>query len=358
MTGYERISNLLRHQRTDRIGFNEHFWSDTQKAYTQQGHLRPDESVETHFGFDMSEYWSFNMTADLDFERKVVNETEDTITYLDGNGATLRRHKFHDTTPEHVGFCVTDGESWKKYREFFSVVDERRIDFEGYRRARQEARDNGRFFVWSGVNVFECMHPVCGHENMLAGMLLEPEWILDMANTYAEQTIALQQILFEQEGKPDGIWYYEDMGYKLKPFLSPQLYREMLMPFHKRTFDFAKAEGLPVILHSCGFIEPLLPSLIEAGIDCLQAMEVKAGMDLLRIYRAYGERIALMGGIDVRALYSNDKAIIDYELESKIPLVKEGYGYILHSDHSIPKEVQCETFEYFIQKGLELGRYK
>lgn len=357
MNGYERISRLLRHQKPDRIGFNEHFWSDTQKVYTAQGHLRPDESVETHFGFDMSEYWSFNMTADLDFVSRVVDETEDTITYLDGNGATLRRHKFHDSTPEHVGFQVTDGQSWKQYREFFTVVDERRIDFEGYRRAKQEARDNGRFFVWSGTNVFECMHPVCGHENLLVGMLLEPEWVLDMANLYAEQLIALQQILFSKEGKPDGIWYYEDLGFKLRPFLSPQLYREMLMPFHKRTFDFAKAEGLPVIFHSCGFIEPLLPDIVEAGIDCLQAMEVKAGMDLLRIHRDYGSRIALMGGIDVRALYSNDRAVIDRELESKIPIVKEGYGYILHSDHSIPKEVTCETFEYFIQKGLELGRY-
>jgi uroporphyrinogen decarboxylase len=97
--------------------------------------------------------------------------------------------------------------------------------------------------------------------------------------------------------------------------------------------------------------------MIEAGIDCFQTIEIKAGMDLLRIYREHGDKIALMGGIDVRALYTNDKAAIDRELESKIPIVKQGFGYIAHSDHSIPKTVEYETFRYYIDRALELGVY-
>ena len=74
-------------------------------------------------------------------------------------------------------------------------------------------------------------------------------------------------------------------------------------------------------MHSCGFIEPLLPGMVEAGIDCLEAMEVKAGMDLLRIYKEYGEKIALMGGLDVRPVASNDIDGSRRELDSKIPCV-------------------------------------
>ena len=110
-------------------------------------------------------------------------------------------------------------------------------------------------------------------------------------------------------------------------------------------------------MHSCGFVEPLLPGMVEAGIDCLQVIEVKAGMDLLRIHKNFGDRLSLMGGIDVRKLYTNDRKIIDAELESKIPVVKQGFGYVLHSDHSIPNTVNYETYKYFIQKGLELGTY-
>ena len=298
------------------------------------------------------------MTADLDFKQQIVAETENTITYLDGNGAVLKRHKFHDTTPEHIDFNVKEREDWEERIAPILKAEPRRINFEAYRKAKKEAADAGRFFVWSGGNVFECMHPVCGHENMLVGMALDPDWVAEMAMTYAKITVEMQEMLFEQEGYPDGIWYYEDMGYKGSPFMSPDMYRELIQPAHKYTIDYAKSKGLPVIMHSCGYIEPLLPGMIEAGIDCLQVIEVKAGMDLLKLHKLYGDKISFMGGIDVRTLYTNDRAIIDKELETKIPVVKNGFGYFLHSDHSIPKTVNYETYCYFIQKGLELGKYE
>lgn len=357
MTGKERIDRILHRKPVDRVGLYEHFWGDTQASWVSQGKMSAEESLAEHFSLDMDEYWAFDMTADLDFEKQIVAETEETITYLDGNGAVLKRHKHHDSTPEHVDFTIKEREDWEKIKPLLLKPDRRRIDFENYRKVKQDCEKAGRFFVWSGVNVFECMHPLCGHENMLVGMALDPEWVKDMANTYANLIIQLQEILFEEEGYPDGIWYYEDMGYKGSPFMSPQMYREIIQPAHKKTISYAKSIKMPVIMHSCGFVEPLLPDIIEAGIDCLQAIEVKAGMDLVKLNQMYGEKIALMGGIDVRALYSNDYRQIDKELESKLPLVKQGFHYVLHSDHSIPKTVEYESYRYFIQKGLELGQY-
>lgn len=357
LTGIERISRILKRQSVDRIGLHEHFWSDTHKAYVEAGFIQADESFEDHFGLDIQEFWAFNLKADLDWVDEVVEETEETILLKDGNGAILRRHKLHDSTPEHVDFEVKSREEWEKYKPLLTKIDERRINFEGYRKAKESARKANRFFNWSGVNVFESIHPICGHESMLVGMALDPEWIADMVKTYTDLTISLQEILFAKEGYPDGIWYYEDMGYKQSPFMSPSMYQELIMPAHAKTIAFAHSHHMPVTMHSCGFVEPLLPYMVQAGIDCLQVIEIKAGMDLLRIHKNFGDRLSLMGGIDVRTLYSNDKAMIDRELESKIPIVKQGFGYCLHSDHSIPKTVDYNTFKYFIQKGLELGKY-
>ena len=92
-------------------------------------------------------------------------------------------------------------------------------------------------------------------------------------------------------------------------------------------------------------------------MDCLQVIEVKAGMDLLQLYRDYGERLSFMGGIDVRVLYTNDRAQIDADLEDKIPVVMGRYGYVLHSDHSIPNTVDYASYRYFVERGLELGTY-
>lgn len=357
LTSIERMANILKRRPVDRIAIYEHFWNDTQRIWSQNGWVGPDQDLYDFFDYDLKEFWAFNLVADLDFVPEVVEETEETILTRDGNGALLRRHKLHDSTPEHVDFLVKDRAGWEEIIKPRLLPERRRINFEGYRQAKEAARRANRFFVWSGVNVFELMHPVCGHEYMLMGMALDPKWVKDMVTTFARLTIALQEMLFAEEGYPDGIWYYEDMGYKQHPFMSPHMYREIIQPGHNETVRWAKSHNLPVIMHSCGFVEPLVPGMLEAGIDCLQVIEVKAGMDLLRLYRNYGDRLSFMGGIDVRVLYNNDRREIDAELEAKIPLVKGHYGYALHSDHSIPGNVTVDTYRYFIQKGLDLGRY-
>jgi len=169
--------------------------------------------------------------------------------------------------------------------------------------------------------------------------------------------VNLMEILFAEEGKPDVVWFYEDMGFKQRPFMSPDMYREIIQPGHKLTIDYAHSLDLPVIMHSCGYIEPLLPGMIEAGIDCLQVIEIKAGMDLLKLKKNFGDQIVFCGGMDARNLVANDLDTIKLELEEKIPVVKAGYGYILHSDHSIPETCNYETYRYFVDKGLELGTY-
>ena len=357
LTSKERITRMLKRQPADRIGLFEHFWPDTMTHYTQQGHIPEGQSPEEHFDLDLLNCWALNTVADLDFENEIVEETDETVLIRDGNGALLRRHKLHDSTPEHVDYAVKNRQDWDAVKEKLMKVDERRINFEAYRQAKAAAAQQNKFFCLSGVNVFEMMHPICGHEYMLMGMALNPGWIHDMVAVYSNLTLQLQEILFAKEGLPDGIWYYEDMGFKHRPFMSPDMYNEMIYPAHKRTVDFAHQRGLPVIMHICGFVEPLLPGIVKAGVDCLQAIEIKAGMDLLRIYKDYGDILSLMGGIDVRALYSNDRAIIDRELMAKIPIVKQGFGYCLHSDHSIPKTVDYDTLRYFMERGLEMGRY-
>ena len=136
------------------------------------------------------------------------------------------------------------------------------------------------------------------------------------------------------------------------------MYRELLFPAHRRLFQWAHERKLPVILHSDGLVEPLLPDLIEAGIDCLQPLEVKAGMDLLRVKRRFGDRIALIGGMDARVLETNDLAAVRAELEAKLPGAMAGGGYVLQVDHSVSNLVDYSTYKFFVETGLRLGSYE
>jgi uroporphyrinogen decarboxylase len=360
LTSRERIDRILKRQPVDRVGAMESFWADTRKAWAKAGRVGEDEDLFDHFGLDIRNAWVFNGVADLDAGERIVEETEETKLVRNGNGALLRWWKDKAGTPEHVDFEVRDRATWEaKARPHLTNEADyrRRINFEAYRNARKKCAENDLYFCWAWVNVFECMHPLCGHEHMLIGMALDPDWVRDMCSVYAELAINLCEILFAEEGLPDGIWFFEDMGFKQKPFMSPRMYKEIVWPAHKRTFDYAHSLGRPVIVHSCGYVEPLVPGLIEAGMDCLQAMEVKSGMDLLDLKRRFGDRITLCGGMDIRALETNDIRAIEAELQAKLPAAMEGGGYILHTDHSVSSRVDYESYRYFVDRGRELGTY-
>ncbi len=300
------------------------------------------------------------LIADLDAGQTIVEETETAKLVRDGNGALLRWLKNRSGAPEHVDFTVRDRRGWEEVvrpRMLDLLDDERRIRSVRYRELRQKCARESLFLTCGVVGAFDLMSPMCGHENLLLGMALDPAWVRQMADLYAETTIRLLEILFHREGLPDGMWVWDDLGFKNKPFLSPAMYRELVFPAHKRLFDFAHARGLPVVLHCDGYIEPLLPALLEAGIDCLQPIETKAGMDLLRLKRTVGEKIALIGGMDVRALETNDLALVDAELERKVPAAMAGSGYVLQVDHSVSSRVSYDTYRHFVDRGLAIGTY-
>lgn len=358
MTSYERMLAALNRQPVDMIPIAIRPWGATVQRWREEGHIGEDENVYEHFGQDISSGGWFDNIADLDFEEVVIEETDETRLTLNGNGATLRYHKLHDATPEHVDFRVKDRATWEEFvKPHLLKLDRRRIRFENYRAARNRAAEIEQYFCWAGVAPFEQMHPVCGHEYMLMGMALDPDWVKDMVMTYANMTLKHMETLFAEEGKPDGFFFYEDMGFKNRPFMSPAHYEEIMLPGHKLLFDYAHSMGCKVIVHSCGYVEPLVPGLIQAGMDCLQAMEVKAGMDLPTLFKRFGDKIAFYGGLDVRTLISNDFAAIDEELTKKItPVIKGGGGYVLHSDHSEPPEINYETMWYFINRGREVAK--
>ncbi len=358
MTSLERMTNVLDFKPVDQTPIAVSPWGATITRWKSEGHIQEGEDVAEHFGQDLRTGGWLNGVADLDFQAVTIEETDETILQLDGNGATLRRHKLHDSTPEHVDFKVKDRAAWEELIKPKLVdLDRRRIPFEGYRDARKFAAEKQRFFCWAGVAPFEQMHPMCGHEYMLMGMALDPDWVKDMVMTYARLTVNHLEVLFAEEGTPDGMFFYEDMGFKQRPFMSPAMYEAIIEPGHKLLFEYSHSIGCKVIVHSCGYVEPLVPGLIRAGMDCLQAMEVKAGMDLPTLYARFGDQISFYGGVDVRCLIGNDWPVLDEEMDRKIlPVVQGGGGYILHSDHSEPPEINYETMVHFIERGRKLGR--
>ena len=370
LTSKERFDRILKHQPVDRVGLFEVFWRETVQRWSAEGHFARPEMVSDHFGLDVrrtggeitpGDYHIVNLMANLDAGEQLVEETESAKLVRDGNGALLRWLKDGSGAPEHVDFAVRDRRSWEEHIRPYLLDErsyERRLNFDSYRAVRAKCARDERFMTCGVIGAFDRMTPVCGHEHLLAGMALDPDWVTEMADLYATLTVHLLEILFEREGLPDGLWVWDDLGFKNRPFMSPAMYRQMLYPAHKKLFDFAHGRGLPVVLHCDGYVEALVPSLIEAGINCLQPIEIKAGMDLLKLKKRFGEQIALIGGMDERVLETNDRRAVEAQLLEKLPGAMAGSGYVLQVDHSVSPLVNYETYRYFVERGLEIGTYR
>jgi uroporphyrinogen decarboxylase len=133
------------------------------------------------------------------------------------------------------------------------------------------------------------------------------------------------------------------------------MYRNLVKPFHKRAIDWAHARGAKVRLHSCGDINPFVPELVEIGLDALNPLEVKAGMDPLYLKKTYGKDLVLHGGIN--AVLWDRPAEIMSEMERLVPALKEDGGYIFSSDHSVPSSVSLENFRQIVECAKRLGAY-
>ena len=99
----------------------------------------------------------------------------------------------------------------------------------------------------------------------------------------------------------------------------------------------------------------LMDDILSTGVDALNPLEVKAGMDSLLLKQKYGDRLVLQGGINA-VLWDQKDAIIA-EIERLVPALKQGGGYIFSSDHSIPNSVSAENFHAILDTVKRVGRY-
>lgn len=351
MTSYERIKALLNKDIPDRMGIFEHFWPETLRDYwTKQGYPE-GEKPEVYFDYDIFPCGGWFNTEPFMGRREIIKETNEWQIIRDGRGATLKFWKHKSGTPEHIDFEVTTPEKWKEYREpLLEVREERLGNLDEIRQNLNLAREKKKFAVFGHMGFFEHMRATIGDQNFLPALLLEPDWIKDFCQVYLDHFTKHYELLFQKVGLPDGFFYYEDFGYSNGLFCSPKVLSELIMPYERKLVEFFKSYGLPVILHSCGDIRKAIPLFIEAGFDCLQPMEAKAGCNVIEIAKTYGRQLAYMGNINVIPLSTNDLKQVEVEILPKLKELKRmKIPYIFHSDHSIPPTVNLNTYKYALQ---------
>ena len=353
LTEKERMLRTYKRQEVDRIPMFDTAWEGTKRRWAKEG-LPANTDWETYFGFDKT----IRVCPDNSprYERKILEQNDRYRIETTRWGNTQKVFNELDSTPEVLNFYYDDSDKWEEAKAAMLTYHEDRIPWKYLEENYPKWKAEGRFtqlLVWFGFDVAHSR--LTGTENMLIGMYEEPEWVTDIFDTYLTTSLNLCQKILDAGYEFDGIFWYDDMGYKGSPFFSPQIYRDLLKPYHKKAVDWAHERGMVTEMHSCGFIEPLIPDIIETGVEMLNPLEIKAGMNPFKLKELYGDKLCFHGGINAQLW--DDIDLVKAEMERIIPVMKEGGGYVFASDHSIPNSVSFNNMTEISKLAHELGRY-
>ena len=348
----KRMLAALRREPLDRVPIHDSPWSMTVERWRREG-LPAETSPEEFFDYELRQ---FGADTSLQLPAEVLEETEDYIINRNSNGAVKKDFKRSTSTPECRGFTITSSAIWQEYRDRYSYNDSR-VDRDGQLERNRQEYQQGLFCAYGAAVGYDKTQGIVGSEDLLVAMAAEPRWAQEMFALGIDLAIDCAEGMVRAGYRFDGVFVFDDHGYRNATLFSPGMYRELLMPHHARLCRWAHDRGWPVILHSCGCVRERVADFIEAGFDCLQPLEVKAGMDLVELKREYGERLSFMGGIDVRCMSDGDPRVIEREIARKLPVAKEGSGYIYHSDHSVPDDVSFEQYQRVMQLVRHYGCY-
>ncbi len=352
MTGRERVLKAIDHAEPDRIPVHDSVWDATVKRWRREG-LPEDSNPADYFGFEFS-FFGADLTPG--FPVRTLGMDDRFIVETTAFGGKRRNFRDYSTTPEILAWPVKCREDWKKISERLKP-DFRRVDWAtGLKNNRAEC-ERGRFTVFAAPSGYDALQNYISTENLLIAMAAEPDWVKEMVETVAELIMKTADMMIENGFRFDGAFLYNDMGYRNGPLFSPAAYMKTHFEADRMLFEYFRSKGMKTILHSCGRVEELIPMLIEAGLDCLQPLEVKAGMDAVKLKKKYGGRLCLMGGIDVRLMEHPDNSRIEKEIREKFESLKKGGGYIYHSDHSIPVSVSFDRYTAVMRHVRKYGDY-
>ncbi len=197
------------------------------------------------------------------------------------------------------GEPVKDISRWREYVTIPNVDD---IDF-SLARTQAEATDRTREYVSISCvqGLFERLHFLLGFEQSLMAFLEESEYVEEILDVITAHKIDLIQKAWD-ELKFDILYYHDDWGTKYSLFFSPSVWRRFIRPREARIIRFVRSLNPDALFihHSDTFLEPLIPGMIEIGIDVWQGCIPQN--DLVKLQKEYGGQIGFMGGIDIAAI--------------------------------------------------------
>jgi uroporphyrinogen decarboxylase len=137
---------------------------------------------------------------------------------------------------------------------------------------------------------------------------------------------------------------------------SPEAWLEIYKPVMRQLGAYLREKGLQFWMHCCGNAEAIFQDLIECGVQVIQPLEAKSGLDIRLLRQRYGADLTFYGNIDVIEMAESDESA-ETEISGKLSAFDRSGGYIYHSDHSVPPEVSFQRYSHIINCVRKYGTY-
>lgn len=193
------------------------------------------------------------------------------------------------------------------------------------------------------MGVFEDLRSLMGFEPMAIKSIEEPELLGDILERL---TVLAVEAIDQAAAHPatGAVFYADDMGFKTSTMLSPDFFREWIIPCQQRIAEACHKHGKLFLFHSCGYVDTLMEDLIEVvQIDAIHSFE-----DVIEpvesVFQRYGDRIAVLGGVDVNLLAQGTPQQVHARCREILDACGGRGGFALGSGNSVTNYCRIENF--------------
>lgn len=334
MTSKERVAAALEHRPTDRVPVFMWFHPDTAARLGALFGV-PAGCVGEVLGDDVRQTWVGNNQA-----MEGVVHASDGETHTDLWGITwVKEGPFNQVLSSPL--AGEDEERLRGYTFPHAGIDSLLRPMDDILPFAEE------WFIGCDVSPcqFELLCRIRGMEGALEDLALRPEAASLLLERAADFGVALAEAACERYPL-DWLWTGDDVAGQQALMMSPKQWRAMIKPQLERIIRVGKRRGLPVAYHCCGAVRPIIPDLIEIGIDVLNPIQCNChGMAPADLKRDFGSSLCFMGGVDtVHMLPRASADLVERETRTLLEqMTSDGGGYILAASHTVPPETPLDN---------------
>jgi len=346
LTSRERVLAAFAHEEPDRVpawcGSSAEFWAKARRELSLD-----DEALRIRFGDDFRRVFARYSGPERDLPEGVTYRT---VFGVDRTGMGYGQpvsHPLIDATLDEVHAYPWPDPAW-------ADVSRVRADAQGW--AGEYAILGGD---WSPY--WHDLIDLLGMETACTKMFTEPEVVDAVLEHMVDYYADVSRRIFDAAADAIDIFFIgNDFGGQTGPLVSPAMFERFLLPHLKRFVDLGHDYGLKVQLHCCGSFAPLVPMMMDVGLDGVHAVQPScAGMDLASLKKEFGDRMLFNGCIDSHhALIRGTPESVREETRRVLEIMKPGGGFVAGASHdAILEETPVENVVAMFDAVREFGGY-